>query len=394
MLSLISQCCKWSLIHSLSLHLTGHGWDLMVSSLISLCTVFHFCWHSRSSGLDVFMTQPDVNGSFLCPTIAFLLTVPPRVTLLWSTTCIYLFPTFWFYGKNSSHGATDGRIRAENCLRFGREHKNGLKIPQAHEAISSTSYWSSCSCWWSMDATVGTVREGELPLPSALEQLVKLKFSNFNSADAKLALESVFGSGRLTWPQVTPDVQTQVWRQESCISSQGFAKATLLLTEAGGETEGSFPRPRLTPLACASVSPSLKQRQPGLTMSAIEEITTLHSLLLTLEWHFLYHEWAPQQGIYTWLQHKLAFYQCLLHIPHRGVGRINYLACAEDFEDKMCQVITMCFTDLGMHGHFFLNGLLILLTGSAGQSCVSREVSFFNIILIGFLIAVFTLVTY
>lgn len=86
-------------------------------------------------------------------------------------------------------------------------------------------------------------------------------------------------------------------------------------------------------------------------MSAIEEITTVRSLLLTLEWHFLHRERAPQQGICTWLQDKLAFYRCLLHIPHRGVGRINYLAHAEDFEDKMCQVITMCFTDLGMHGH-------------------------------------------
>lgn len=122
--------------------------------------------------------------------------------------------------------------------------------------------------------------------------------------------------------------------------------------QSGGETKGSFPQPQLTPLTRASVSPSLKQRQPWLTMSAIEEITTLHSLLLTLEWHFLYQEWVPQQGIYTWLQDKLAFHPCLLRIPHRGVGRINYLACAEGFEDKMCQVITMCFTDLGMHGHF------------------------------------------
>lgn len=168
----------------------------------------------------------------------------------------------------------------------------------------------------------------------------------------------------------------QVCRQGSCRSSWGFTKATLQITEPGRETEGSFLQPWLTPLACASVSLPLKQRQSWFTMSSIEEITTL-ALLLTLEWHFLYREWAPQQGIYTWLQHKLAFHQCLLRIPHGGVGRINYLACAEDFEDKMCQVITMCFTDLGMHGHFFLNGLLILLTGSPGQSCFSSEVSFF-----------------
>lgn len=115
-------------------------------------------------------------------------------------------------------------------------------------------------------------------------------------------------------------------------------------------------------------------------MSAIEEITTLPCPLVTLEWHFLRQERAPQQGIYAWLQYRLAFYHCLPRIPHRGVGRINYLACAEDFEDKMCQVIIMCFTDLGIHGHFFLNGLLILLTGSLGQSCISCEVSFFNII--------------
>lgn len=144
---------------------------------------------------------------------------------------------------------------------------------------------------------------------------------------------------------------------------------------------GSKPHRHMKPHhLCASVSPSLKQSQPRFTMSAIEEINTLCSPLLTLEWHFLHQEPAPQQGIYAWLQDKLAFYQCLLHIPHRGVGRINYLVCAEGFEDKMWKVIIMCFTDLGMHRHFFLNGLLILLTGSPGQNCISCEVSFFNII--------------
>lgn len=109
-------------------------------------------------------------------------------------------------------------------------------------------------------------------------------------------------------------------------------------------------------------------------------------LLLTYEWHFLHQECAPQQGIYTWLQHKLAFQQSLLCIPHRGVGRINYSVFAEGFEDKMCQVIIMCFTDLGMYEHFFFffNARLILLTGNPGQSYVSCEVFFYKIFLTGF----------
>lgn len=76
MLSPISHCCGRSLQgsqggishscfaprstcqtpHSPSLCFTGDGWDLGVSSLISLCKVFYFSWHSQSSGLEVFMT--------------------------------------------------------------------------------------------------------------------------------------------------------------------------------------------------------------------------------------------------------------------------------------------------------------------------------------------------
>lgn len=283
----------------------------MVSSLISLCKVFYFCWHSQSTGLDVFMTWFDVNVSFPCPTVAFLLLIPQRVTLLWSTTRICLFPTFWFYDKKSSHGATDGRIRAESRL-------SSLWQRAQKQAQDTTGTWSRIIYILSAFPQLlvehvchsGHCEGGELPLPSALEQLIKLKFISFNSANPKLALESIFRSGRLTQPQVTPDVQTQVWRQESRISSQSFAKATLLITEPGGETKGSFLQPRLTPLACASVSPFLKQRQPGLTMSAIEEISTLHSPLLTLERHFLYQEWAPQ-GIYAWL----AIQACFLPVP-------------------------------------------------------------------------------
>lgn len=269
-----------------------HLWFLSVKYFISAGTPGAQAWTCLWHGLMLMWVfrAPPLHSYFSFPHMLWS-------TLLWSTTCIYLFPTFWFYGKKSSHGATDGRIRAENCLLFGRAHKSRLRIPQAHKPVSSTSYQSSPSCWWSTYATASPVREGELPLPPALAQLIKLKFINFNSADPKLVLENVFGSGRLTWPQVTPDAPTQVWRQESCVSSRRFAKATLLIAEAGGETGGSFPQARLSALARASVSPSLKQRQPWLTMSAIEEITTLHSLLLTLEWHFLYQEWAPQQGI-------------------------------------------------------------------------------------------------
>lgn len=110
--------------------------ELMVPSLISLWKVFYFCWHTQSSDLDVFVTQLDVNVSFPCSATAFSPLLPPRVAPLWSTTCVYLFPTFWLYGKKSSHRATGRRIRAENCLLFGREHKNGLKAPQAHLCLT------------------------------------------------------------------------------------------------------------------------------------------------------------------------------------------------------------------------------------------------------------------
>jgi len=54
------------------------------------------------------------------------------------------------------------------------------------------------------------LHEGGGPPSSAREQLIKLKFINFNSADPKFALESIFRFGRLTQPQVAPDVQTWV----------------------------------------------------------------------------------------------------------------------------------------------------------------------------------------
>lgn len=136
--------------------------ELKVPSLISLWKVFYFCWHTQSSGLDVFVTQLDVNVSFPCSATAFSPLLPPCVTPLWSTTCIYLFPTFWLYGKKSSHRATGRRIRAENCLLFGKEHKNGLKAPQAHKVVSSTSHLPS-------PAAAGASQRGRgsslLPLP-------------------------------------------------------------------------------------------------------------------------------------------------------------------------------------------------------------------------------------
>lgn len=52
--------------------------------------------------------------------------------------------------------------------------------------------------------------------------------------------------------------------------------ATLLITEAVGESKDNLPRP---PVALADVSlfPSLKQKQEDLTMSAIEETSMLPS---------------------------------------------------------------------------------------------------------------------
>lgn len=65
--------------------------ELMVPPLISLCKVFYFCWHSQSSGLDAFMTQPDVNVSFPCSATASSPLLPPRYSAL--ICCLYLsFP--------------------------------------------------------------------------------------------------------------------------------------------------------------------------------------------------------------------------------------------------------------------------------------------------------------
>lgn len=64
--------------------------ELMVPSLISLCKGIYFCWHSQSSGLDVFMAQLDVNGSFPCSATASSPLLPPRN----STLIYYLYLSF------------------------------------------------------------------------------------------------------------------------------------------------------------------------------------------------------------------------------------------------------------------------------------------------------------
>lgn len=210
-----------------------------------------------------------------------------HVTPLWSTTCIYLLPTFWLYGKNSSHRATGRRIRAENCLLFGREHKSGLKAPQTHEVLSSTSY---------LPMAAG---KGEISFPSALKQLIKLKAINFNSADPKLVSGGVSRPGRSPWPRV----QIQVWRQE-LRGLPAFLQSHSAHPGMRWGIQGQLPA--ASRLLVPQSSPQTKAAE------AYNEChwrdNHLHSLLLTLERHFRYQEWAPQQGICTWLQDKLAFY--------------------------------------------------------------------------------------
>lgn len=117
--------------------------------------------------------------------------------------------------------------------------------------------------------------KGELPFPSALKQRIKLKAIKFSSADPKPVLGRVF---RSPWAGVQP----QVWRKSWDMMGN----------------------PRTAPVP--ELSPS-----PDKSSSAHKEChwgdNHLHSLLLTLQWHFLYQEWAPQQGICTWLRDKLAF---------------------------------------------------------------------------------------
>lgn len=50
---------------------------------------------------------------------------------------IFVFSLPFDFMAKSSHGATDGRIRAESCHLFGREDKNGSKC---HRHLSCTIY--------------------------------------------------------------------------------------------------------------------------------------------------------------------------------------------------------------------------------------------------------------
>lgn len=123
----------WHLPSSTQPPLYRRWMELMVPPLISFCKVFYFCWLPQSSGLDVFMAQLDVKVSFPCSATAFSPLLPPRN----STLIYYLYLSLpQLYG---THTATGGRIRAENCLLFDREHKIGLKTPRAHEVFPPTS---------------------------------------------------------------------------------------------------------------------------------------------------------------------------------------------------------------------------------------------------------------
>lgn len=230
---------------------------------------------TQSSGLDVFTTRLGLNEGFPCLTSAFSLLVPPTC---YSALIYYLYLSFphllVLWQSHHMEQQMEGSEQKAVCHLFGREDKNGLKMPQAPEAVSPTGSYPQLLEEYVCHS--GHCEGGEALLPSTLQQLVKLKLINFNP---KLALESVFRPGRQIQPHLTPDVEMQVCRQGSCRNSWGFTKATLQIAEPGGETEGSFLQPWLTPLACASVSLPLKQRQPWLTMSAIEEITTLTPLV-------------------------------------------------------------------------------------------------------------------
>lgn len=208
----------------------------------------------------------------------------PHVLLHSHLPLLFIFsPPFGFMAKSHHmEEQMEGSEHTAVCLLFDKEHKNGLKTPQADVDVSSTGVLSVLPQLLAEHVCHSGHWEGG-GAPSPLEQLIKLKFINFNSADPKFALESVFRSGRLTRPHITPDVQTQVWRQESCISSWAFAKPSLLVAEAGVETVGSFPQPPLNPSGVCLSFPLPRQRQPWLTTSAIEETTTLRSPLLIFE---------------------------------------------------------------------------------------------------------------
>lgn len=60
--------------------------ELMVPPLISLCKGSYFSWHSQSSGLDVFMTQLDVNVNFPC-----ILTSPSCTLLHSDLLLVFIF---------------------------------------------------------------------------------------------------------------------------------------------------------------------------------------------------------------------------------------------------------------------------------------------------------------
>lgn len=138
--------------------------ELMAPPLISLCKVFYFCWLSQSSGLDVFMTQLDVNVSFPHSAASFSPLLPPRNSTL--IYCWYLsFPHL--YG---THRATGGRIRAENCLLFDREHKKWAQNTTGTQVFYHPCVSALLSHCWSIAAG-----KGELPFPSALKQLIKQK---------------------------------------------------------------------------------------------------------------------------------------------------------------------------------------------------------------------------
>lgn len=133
--------------------------ELMVPPLISPCKVFYFCYYSQSSGLDVFMTQLDVNVSFPCSATAFSPLLPPRNSTL--IHCLYLsLSTSWLYDTHTEQQAEGSEQKTALCL--AESTKVGTKHHGHTEVLPSTSHLPS-------PTAAGTSQQGRgsslFPLP-------------------------------------------------------------------------------------------------------------------------------------------------------------------------------------------------------------------------------------
>lgn len=202
----------------------------MLSSLIFLCKVFYFSWSPRAQAWTCLWHGLMLMWIFRAPQLHSCFSFP-HVTPLCSTTHIFLFPTFQFYGKSHhlEQRVESSEQKAISLLLRMPQHLHLTHPPQLEH------------------------HQGEM-LP---HQAITLKLIHFNRADLKVTSES------------TDDIFKQVWRLHhghpphhgGCWGNQGQPRITssspglpasisLPQTKAGGVHNECHWRDKHAPLHC------------------------------------------------------------------------------------------------------------------------------------------------